>query len=190
MMLHARMGEGCLFERNPSPIRVRGHTIVPSPARGEGTRGKPRAFCRTKRRATLAKRSQASGSSPRKRGPMITAGGYGSRPLAALGRDDIAWSGRSTNLWLCEMAAGAISLFRVVIYNDFCNSNVLGRRGRMCHPDVPPCVIPCATIRRHPICHPRCVTIHRHNVFEFEAPMPTRRIHIRASNPPPGPRPR
>src|SRR5262249_32388497 len=30
---------GCLATKNPSPIRTRGHTIVPSPARGEGTRG-------------------------------------------------------------------------------------------------------------------------------------------------------
>src|SRR5262249_39415804 len=40
------MGEGCLLERNPSPIRVRGHIIAPSPARGEGTRGKSHAFWR------------------------------------------------------------------------------------------------------------------------------------------------
>src|SRR5262249_54785803 len=33
------MAEGYLFETNPSPIRNRGHTIEPSPAWGEGTRG-------------------------------------------------------------------------------------------------------------------------------------------------------
>jgi hypothetical protein len=51
---------------------------------------------------------------------------------------------------LHEMTAGAISLFRVVIYNDFCNSHVSGRRGPnllpkmcrpICHPDVAPSVV-------------------------------------------------
>jgi hypothetical protein len=60
------------------------------------------------------------------------------------------WTGRSTNLRVYEMTAGAISLFRVVIYNDFCNSHVSGRRGPnllpkmcrpICHPDVSPSVV-------------------------------------------------
>jgi hypothetical protein len=60
------------------------------------------------------------------------------------------WTGRSTNLRVYEMTAGAISLFRVVIYNDFCNSHVSGRRGPnllpkmcrpICHPDVAPSVV-------------------------------------------------
>jgi hypothetical protein len=33
------MGEGLPRGENPSPIRNRGRTIVPSPARGEGTGG-------------------------------------------------------------------------------------------------------------------------------------------------------
>src|SRR5262249_40320358 len=37
-------GLGVCCRSNPSPIRVRGQTIVPSPARGEGTRGERRAF--------------------------------------------------------------------------------------------------------------------------------------------------
>ena len=44
--------------------------------------------------------------------------------------------GRRTNLWVYEIGAGAISLFRVVINNGFCNSNVLGRRSPMCHPQM------------------------------------------------------
>ena len=39
MLPRAMMGEGYLLETNPSPIRVRGRTIVPSPARGEGIKG-------------------------------------------------------------------------------------------------------------------------------------------------------
>jgi hypothetical protein len=82
--------------------------------------------------------------------------------LAALGRDDIAWGGRSTNLRLCEMRSGAIPLFRIDINNENCNSNVFGRRAHItpiCHPR-------CGTIRRDPMCHHRrhrCGTISRHH---------------------------
>ena len=41
-------------------------------------------------------------------------------------------------------------------------------------------------VRRHPHVSPSVVIM----CFAFEAPMPTRRIHITTSNPPPGPRPR
>src|SRR5215475_9453089 len=50
-------------------------------------------------------------SSPRKRGPMITAGGYGSRLSLRSAGTTIAWSARSTNLRVYEMTAGAIPLF-------------------------------------------------------------------------------
>jgi len=42
---------------------------------------------------------------------MITVGGYGSRLSLRSAGTTIAWSARRTNLRLCEMAAGAISLF-------------------------------------------------------------------------------
>ena len=48
--------------------------------------------------------------------------------LAALAGTTIAWSGRSTNLRLWETNAGCAPLFPVVIYNEWCNSNVSGRR--------------------------------------------------------------
>jgi hypothetical protein len=48
MLPRAMMGEGCLLATNPSPIRVRGRTIVPSPARGEGTKGGTVEFAQTK----------------------------------------------------------------------------------------------------------------------------------------------
>jgi hypothetical protein len=60
----------------------------------------------------LAKRTQRVllGSSPRKRGPIITGGGYGSRLSLRSAGTTIAWSARSTNLRLCETAAGVISI--------------------------------------------------------------------------------
>ena len=75
----------------------------------------------------LAKRTQRafwpSGSSPRKRGRMITAAGHGSLSPRSAGTT-IAWCERRTNLRLHEMTAGVISLFPVVIYNEVCNSHV------------------------------------------------------------------
>src|SRR6516165_7290648 len=77
-------------------------------------RGRAR-FGETKPTVILAKRTQRRAfghlSSPRKRGPMITVGGYGSRLSLRSAGTTIAWSARRTNLRLCEMAAGAISLF-------------------------------------------------------------------------------
>jgi hypothetical protein len=48
------------------------------------------------------------------------------------------WSERSTNLRLCEMTAAAISLLRIVIYNEFCNCNVsvAFERSNSLHSDV------------------------------------------------------
>src|SRR5262245_11976504 len=49
----------------------------------------------------------------------------------------IAWSARRINLRLCEMTAGAISLFPIDINNGNCNSNVFGLRGPY-HPHMSP----------------------------------------------------
>ena len=90
-----------------------------------------------------------------------------------------ARSARNATRGCAKWRPGQFPLFRIDSNNENCNSNVSDRRGPcvtpLCHPDVPPCVV-----------IPR-VTIRRHNVFGFEAPMSARRIHI---NPPPGPRPR
>jgi len=51
------------------------------------------------------------GSSPRKRGPVITASGYGSRLSLRSAGTTIAWSERRTNLRLHKITAGVISLF-------------------------------------------------------------------------------
>ena len=71
------------------------------------------------------------------RGPMITAGGYGSRLSLRSAGTTIAWSARRINLRLCEMAAGAISLFPIDINNGNCNSNVFDLRGPY-HPHMSP----------------------------------------------------
>jgi hypothetical protein len=159
----------------------------------EGARGaahfgetKPSSFWRNEAKDHFAIRS-----SPRKRGPMITAGGYGSRlsPRFREGRPGRRWLGPSEGptCGCAKSPPGQFPCFGVVIYNDFCNSNVSGRRGpnllpQMCHPICHPDVSPSVVIP--------CVTIRRHNVFGCEAPMPARRIHIGRSHPPPGPRPR
>src|SRR5262249_25687086 len=72
-----------------------------------------RAFWRNEPNVVLAKRSQGSFghlSSPRRRGPMITAGGYGSRLSLRSAGTTIAWPERSTNLRMYEIATGAISI--------------------------------------------------------------------------------
>jgi hypothetical protein len=153
----------------------------------------------------LAKRIQRvfcpSVSSPRKRGPMITAGGYGSRLSACFrgrrpGRRSVG-RGEAPTYGCAKSGPTEFHCFRPVINNDFCNSNVLGHRGLCVTPYVipdvsPSIVIPCAIIRRHPMCHyPSHVSLSVVIMcFAFEAPMPTRRIHIEVLNPPPGPRPR
>ena len=134
-------------------------------------------------------------SSPRKRGPTITAGGYGSRLSARFrGRRPGRRSLGPCEAPTCGCAKSGpteFHCFRPVINNDFCNSNVLGHRGLCATPYVipdvsPSVVIPCAIIRRHPDVSLSVVIM----CFAFEAPMPTRRIHIELSNPPPRPRPR
>src|SRR5262245_5336480 len=70
----------------------------------------------------------------------------------------IAWSERSTNLRLCEMTAGQFHCLWIVIYNEWCNSNVsvAFERSNSLHGDMvkegpvsPSVVIPYVTIRRH-----------------------------------------
>ena len=152
-------------------------------------------------RCLLAERSAAIRLSPRKREPMITAGGYGSRLSACFrgrrpGRRSVG-RGEAPTYGCAKSGPTEFHCFWPVINNDFCNSNVLGHRGLCVTPYVipdvsPSIVIPCAIIRRHPMCHyPSHVSLSVVIMcFAFEAPMPTRRIHITTSNPPPGPRPR
>jgi hypothetical protein len=83
MLPRAIMGEGSLLESNPSPIRVLGHTIVPSPARGEGTKGESCAFWRNEPNGHFGQ-TEPSGEHARE---------------------------RRTNLRLREMTAGVVSLF-------------------------------------------------------------------------------
>jgi hypothetical protein len=118
----------------------------------------------------LSMRARVRGSSPRKRGPMITAGGYGSR----LSLRSAGTTNRLSKAPTCGCARwrpGQFHCFGIVIYNESCNSNVSGRRGRCVTPYVTHDVAPSVVI----MC------------FEFDAPMPS--LSIR-SNPPPGPRPR
>ena len=66
--------------------------------------------------------------------------------------------GLERNQQVCEMTAGAISLFPVDINNENCNFNVLGRRGRYATPYVIHDVSPSVVIRVVipvviPICH-------------------------------------
>src|SRR5262249_53734234 len=77
---------------------------------------------------------------------------------------------------------GQFPLFRIDINNGNCNSNVFGHRGPY-HPHMS------ATMWHHPSSSrvsPSVVIM----CFAFEPAMPTLRIHITTSNPPPGPRPR
>ena|SRR5262245_15280033 len=115
-----------------------------------------RAFWRNEPNVVLAKRSQGSFghlSSPRgaPRDARVAgcpvAGTHDHRrwlwvpALPSLSRGSagttIAWSARRINLRLCEMTAGAISLFPIDINNGNCNSNVFGLRGPY-HPHMSP----------------------------------------------------
>jgi len=106
---------------NPSPIRSRGHTIVPSPARGEGTKGESRAFWRNEPNEPYLGRPRESGTHNHGLWLWVPA-------LAALGRDDDFPQERRTNLRLWEPIAGSPCLFRPVIYRERCNSNVSSRQ--------------------------------------------------------------
>jgi hypothetical protein len=105
-------------------------------------------------RRILAKRSKRafcpSMSSPRKRGPMITAGGYGSRLSARLrGRRPGRRSLGPCEAPTCGCAKSGpteFHCFRPVINNDFCNSNVLGHRSLCVTPYVIPDVSPSVVI--------------------------------------------
>ena len=70
-----------MCRENPSPIRSRGHTIVPSPARAEGTKGESRAFWRNEPNEPYLGRPRESGTHNHGLWLWVPA-------LAALGRDD------------------------------------------------------------------------------------------------------
>jgi hypothetical protein len=140
----------------------------------------------------LAKRTQRAfwpneakdhlASSPRKRGPMVTAGRYGSRlsPRCREGRPGRQpRQSRAQTRGCTKWPPGPLPCFRPVIYREWCNSNVSGRRGPMWHHQSSPfVVIRCGTIRRHDV-SPSVVIM----CFGFEAP--ARHMRIGPSNPPP-----
>jgi hypothetical protein len=121
-------------------------------------------------------------SSPRKRGPIVTAGGYGSR-LSLRSAGTTNRLSKAPTCGCTEAPPGAISLFpdcylqwllqlqRVGPARAHVSTSVVTRNSR---PHVSPDVSPSVVI----IC------------FAFEASMPARRIRIAPSHPPPGPRPR
>jgi hypothetical protein len=131
--------ECVLFEMSSEEAASAVVIIVPSPARGGHERREPRIwrnepnchFGQTKPRIIWPSGSPPRGA-PRDarvagtplRGPMITAGGYGSRLSLRSAGTTMAWPERRTNRRLYERTAGAISLFPIVIYNDLCNSHV------------------------------------------------------------------
>src|SRR5262249_11127022 len=90
----------------------------------------------------------ARASFPRKRGPMITAGGGPGSRCARPGRRSFDPSEAPTSR-CTKSPPGQFHCCGIVIYNGWRNSSVSG-------PPRPIC---------HPICHPRCVTIRRHNVL-------------------------
>jgi hypothetical protein len=195
MSSRAMMGEGCLLETNPSPIRVLGQTIVPSPARGEGTGGERRAFWRDEPKDHFAIRS-----SPRKRDPRSppVVMGPGSPPaFAGVGRDDdrLVQAGQQP-AGVRNRAQRNFIVSGLLFTMTFATQTCRAAEGPICYPkcvtpyvtrDVAPCVVT-------PMCHhPSSSHVSLSVVimcFAFEAPMLTRRIHIELSNPPPGPRPR
>jgi hypothetical protein len=148
----------------------------------------------TRARRILAKRTQRvlPESSPRKRGAMITAGGYGSRLSAR-------FRGRRPGRHRLERAkhqpAGArnrgrgnLVVLGLLFTTKAATPTCLAPRGPMCHP---PNVTPqmSAAMWHHPSSSQSSLSVVI-MCFAFEAPMPARRIHITTSNPPPGPRPR
>jgi hypothetical protein len=121
-------------------------------------------------------------SSPRKRGPIITAGGYGSRLSPRFregrpGRQPVQC--RAPTCGCTKWRSAQFPLFPIDTINENCNPNVSGRRGRCVTPYVTHDVPPSSSSYMSPSVVIMC--------FAFEAPMSARRIHI---NPPPGPRPR
>jgi len=102
-----------------------------------------------------------SGSSSRMRGPMISAGGYGSRLSPRFregrpGRRLLGPNGAPT-CGCTKSRLGQFPLFRIDINNENCNSNVFGLRGPY-HPQLSPTMWhhP-SSIRRVSICcNPMC----------------------------------
>jgi hypothetical protein len=113
---------------DPGPPRtetVPGLQRTTSCCAAPGTRER-RAFWRNEAKCHFAIRS-----SPRKRGPIITAGGYGSRLSARFrgrrpGRQELAPRGAAT-CGCTKSKPGQFSLFRIDINNENCNSNVSGQ---------------------------------------------------------------
>ena len=160
----AMMGEGFVVAATPHPFEVVGGPLCPLPQGARAREASAVHFGETNP-------TNPARSSPRKRGPIITVGGYGSRlsPRCREGSaGTTAGSVLSTNLRLYEMTVGEISLFPVVINNDFCNSSVSA-------PPRPKCVAPNVTPHMSPTMwhHPSssqsfvipCVTIRRHNML-------------------------
>jgi hypothetical protein len=149
MSSRAMMGEGCLLETNPSPIRVLGQTIVPSPARGEGTGGE---------RGVLAKRTQGPFRHPVVRRWLWVPA------LAALGRDDdrLVQAGQQP-AGVRNRARRDFIVSGLLFTMTFATQTCRAAEGPICYPKcvtpyvthdvapsvVIPVVIPCVTIRRH-----------------------------------------
>src|SRR5262245_62059068 len=115
--------------------------------------------------------------------------------LAALGRDDDYLARAEPQpADVRNRDWGNFHCFGLILTMKIATPTCSAAETEMCRPkcvtpyvthDVPPSVRR-VTIRRHPHMSPSVVIM----CFGFEAPMPTRRIHITPSNPPPGPRPR
>ena len=115
-----RLGSPSCFEMHRSAAEAVGASMLPlrcNAPQHEGERA----------RRILAERTQPVplGSSPRKRGPMITAGGYGSRLSLRSAGTTIVWSARRPTCGCTKRPLRHFHCFRIVIYNDFCNSDVL-----------------------------------------------------------------
>jgi hypothetical protein len=189
----------------PSPLAGEGGSMLPRAMMGEGfvvaatlthssswghhcaLSHKGRGHERLARRS-LAKRSPRVLllSSPRKRGPMITAGGYGSRlsPRCREGRPRRQpVQSRAPTCGCAKWRSAQFPLFPIDTINGNCNPNVFDLRGPY-HPHMSP------TMCHHPSSSQSSSHVSPSvdiMCFAFEAPMSARRIHI---NPPPGPRPR
>jgi hypothetical protein len=120
------------------------------------------------------------------------------RPLSRASAGTTSLGGEAPSLGAKHQPAGARNdgrgnfvVLGLLFTMTFATRTCRAAEGQICYPK---CVTPYVTHDVAPsVVIPvviLCVTIPRHNVFGFEAPMPPRRIHIELSNPPPGPRPR
>ena len=107
--------------------------------------------------------------------------------LAALGRDDSWFSLEHQPAAVQNHCRVGFPVSGLLFTGTFATHTCRAAEGPICYPKR---VTPYVT----PMCH-HASSSHMSPIvvimcFGFEAPMPTRRIHIRASHPPPGPRPR